>query len=70
MIIKLQTNYFIMEVHIMTMQNKVGKTTDKKEIKGFASQRKCGFITCIHCINERCTTNKCDMFEREYIQEG
>ena len=27
----------------MTMQNKVGKTTDKKEIKGFASQRKCGF---------------------------
>lgn len=54
----------------MTMQNKVSKTTDKKEIKGFASQRKCGFITCIHCINERCTTNKCDMFEREYIQEG
>ena len=28
----------------MTMQNKVGKTTDKKEIKGFASQRKCGLL--------------------------
>ncbi len=54
----------------MTMQTTVGKTTDKKEIKAFALQRKCRFITCIHCINERCTANKCDMYENDYIQEG
>lgn len=54
----------------MTMKSEASKTTDKKDMKGFVQQRKCGFITCIHCINERCSTSKCDMFEREYIQEG
>ena len=61
---------FYLEVYLMTMKSEASKTTDKKDMKGFVQQRKCGFITCIHCINERCSTSKCDMFEREYIQEG
>ncbi|MCT4565191.1 MAG: hypothetical protein N4A68_12880 [Maledivibacter sp.] len=33
------------------------------------SKRKCGMITCIHCIGNNCTTDKCDFYERIYRQE-
>jgi hypothetical protein len=31
--------------------------------------KKCGMITCIHCICNTCTIEKCDFYERYYIQE-
>jgi len=31
--------------------------------------RKCGTITCIHCICDKCTVDKCDFYERAYRQE-
>lgn len=53
------------------IMNKLLTEVKIKEQQGaFYNQRKCGYITCIHCINERCTSDKCDMFEREYVQEG
>lgn len=31
--------------------------------------RKCGMVTCIHCICNSCTIDKCDFYERLYRQE-
>ncbi|MCG8538712.1 MAG: hypothetical protein MJA82_02080 [Clostridia bacterium] len=33
------------------------------------SKRKCGIETCIHCICNKCTIDKCDFYERIYRQE-
>lgn len=57
------------EVHLKMKKNSV-KVMITKENGSFSEKRKCGVITCIHCINDRCTSNKCDMFENQYIQEG
>ncbi|MEL7567712.1 MAG: hypothetical protein AAGU27_22930 [Dehalobacterium sp.] len=33
--------------------------------------RACGVCTCIHCLNNTCALDECDMyFERKLIQEG
>jgi len=39
---------------------------DKKEKK---EKRKCGMITCIHCISNTCSLDKCEFYERIYKQE-
>ncbi|WP_432409530.1 hypothetical protein [Wukongibacter sp. M2B1] len=33
------------------------------------AKRKCGMVTCIHCICNNCTVDKCDFYERAYKQE-
>lgn len=32
-------------------------------------RKKCGTVTCIHCICNVCTADKCDFYERTYRQE-
>lgn len=34
------------------------------------SMKFCGVITCINCVNQSCTTDKCDLYEESFSQEG
>lgn len=34
-----------------------------------SAKKTCGVITCIHCICNKCTVEKCDFYERIYRQE-
>lgn len=47
------------------MTNYIEKN-EKKEIIffEFKNMKKCGVLTCIHCIGGRCTNGECDVFER------
>ncbi len=40
-----------------------------KDTKEKSTVKKCGMITCIHCIGDRCDLENCDFYERVYCQE-
>ena len=41
------------------------KTVDKKKMEN----KKCGAITCIHNVNNKCNLNYCDFCERYFNNE-
>lgn len=42
------------------------KVTESREK---TTKKKCGMVTCIHCICNKCTVDKCDFYERIFRQE-
>ncbi|KXZ40194.1 hypothetical protein SAMN05661008_00253 [Alkalithermobacter thermoalcaliphilus JW-YL-7 = DSM 7308] len=36
----------------------------------FFEGRKCGVVSCIHCVGGICFKEKCEMYEKTLIQEG
>lgn len=56
----------------MYKQNEIGGGINMKrhaENRENITRRKCGTVTCIHCICNVCTAEKCDFYERTYRQE-
>lgn len=58
----------------MLMKKKNDKVAENKSINGNNSfktfQKKCGVISCMHCLNGKCQNDFCDFYERRFIQEG
>lgn len=44
---------------------------DEKKIKNISKRivKECGYITCLHNINNTCSQSKCEIFERTLLQE-
>lgn len=47
----------------------IQKHVEGANVKERFNFKRCGSITCIHNMGERCNLETCDMYERKLIQE-
>ncbi|OPJ56524.1 hypothetical protein [Alkalithermobacter paradoxus] len=55
-------------LELMREKMDLNNVTDIEKIS--LQGRKCGVVSCIHCIGGICFKEKCEMYEKTLIQEG